>query len=310
MEVKSKKVVDNEVVSDPKNKSKIYFFVIAIAALLLTNVYFYVKYKSSGEKLYTVALQKENLQIEIDRIEAELDNINNQGGEEVPIDILKAEQSARATIASLRNDLENTNISDVQIQKAREQVQLLKSRVSTLKSESNELKIQNQILKRQNEELSSSVEQKSEQVRALRSDNDNLNRKVTVASSIKVSNIIVNGVERNRKGVFEIETRAKKVDNLQIKFTIADNPLAKEGEKVVYVRVVAPQGNLIAKSSDVFYSNGNKLQYTFKETIQFSNNGQEYEFLWADSERFKKGAYTILLYADNAIMGRSSVVLK
>lgn len=310
MEVKSKKVVNNEVVSEPKNKSKIYFFVIAIVALLFTNIYFYVKYKSSGEKLYTVALQKENLQIEIDRIEAELDNINNQGGEDIPIDILKAEQSVRAAIAGLRSDLENANISDSQIQMVSEQVQKLKSSVSTLKSESNELKIQNQILKRQNDELSSSVEQKSEQVRVLKSDNDNLNRKVNVASSVKVSSITVNGVEKNRKGVFEIESRAKRVDHLQVNFTIADNPLAKEGAKLVYVRVIDPQGNLIAKSSDVFYSNGNKLQFTFKESIQFSNNGQKYEFVWADSERFKKGAYKVLLYADNAIMGRSSVVLK
>ena len=58
-----------------RNNSKVYFFIIAIAALLATNIYFYVKYRSSGEKLYTMAIQKQDLQIEIDRIEAELDNL-------------------------------------------------------------------------------------------------------------------------------------------------------------------------------------------------------------------------------------------
>ena len=47
-----------------------------------------------------------------------------------------------------------------------------------------------------------------------------------------------------------------------------------------------------------------------EQNINFTNNGEEYQLLWSDNHKFKKGAYTVLLYADNAIMGRSSVVLK
>ena len=77
----------------------------------------------------------------------------------------------------------------------------------------------------------------------------------------------------------------------------------------MFVRVIDPAGSLFGDASNIFYVHGEKLQYTFKEDINFTNNGEEYQFLWA-LDKFKKGAYTILLYNDNTIMGRASVVLK
>ncbi|MBD1428295.1 MULTISPECIES: hypothetical protein [Sphingobacterium] len=300
---------DNEIKSN-KDKSKIYFFIVAIIALLATNVYFYVKYKSSGEKLYTLTLQKEKLQIEIDRIEAELDNIDRQNIQGLPQEVIDQQLKARQLIADLRRALEENNVSDSQIQLANSQLESLKSNVSKLLTEVDDLKLQNEILKKENVELQGTVKETTNKVQKLANDNSVLSEKVLIASSLKVSNIVINGVEQKKNGTLEIENRAKKADKLQIKFTIVDNPLAKKGRKEVFARVIDPQGNLIAASNDVFYVHGDKLQYTFKEHINFTNNGEEYTFLWNDQTKLKKGAYTVLLYADNAIMGRSSVVLK
>lgn len=310
MEVKSTEThqVNN---NERKDKSKVYFFVIAITALLLTNVYFYVKFKSSGEKLYTVALQKEELQREIDRAEAELDNMKNMNSEDFPVELLQDEKEARRSITDLRLQLDNVNITDIQIQEAKRLIQRLKTRVTVIKEESSELRLQNEMLRKENISLNSKVEEKSSEVKELQADNSDLHKKVVSASSIKVSNILINGVELNRKNIYEVETKAKRVDKLQVKFSIADNPLAQGGPKDIFVRVIDPQGNLIGEGSNVFYiQGGNKLQYTFKENINFTNKGEEYEFLWSDGNKFKKGAYTVLLYSDSAIMGRSSVVFK
>ena len=293
--------------------SKIYFFIIAIAALLLTNVYFYVKYKSSGEKLYTVALQKEKLQREIDRIEAELDNIQNIR-EFAAVDseeIIESEQRTRVMIADLRANLEENDLSETQLIALEQEIFKLKGNVTAMKSNIEELKLQNEILRQQNQQLANSVSNKASQVQSLEASNKDLQQKVGVASSIKVSNIQINGIEIKRRGNKEIETRAKRTDELQIQFTIADNPLAPVGQRDVFVRIVDPNGNLIADRNNTFSVNNDELQYTFRESINFTNHGEEYEILWNnDGKGFKKGAYTVLLYADNAIMGRSSIVLK
>jgi len=293
-----------------RDNSKIYFFVIAIAALLATNIYFFVKYKSSGEKLYTVTLQKENLQIEIDRIEAELDNIKSEGISNTEA-LVSAELSARQKIEDLRKGLEKNEITGSQIEEAKLAVSQLKDQVSKMKDDVTALKIKNQLLAETNTQLNQKAKENEAKSNSLEAERNKLSDKIAKASSIKVSNVHIVGIEEKRNGSLENENKAKRIDKLQINFTIADNPLAAMGKKNVYVRVINPKGNLIANSEDIFLVHGEKLQYSFKETIDFNNNGQEYQFMWSNTDqKFQKGAYTVLLYADDAIMGRSSVVLK
>ncbi|SRR5690606_33151959 len=292
-----------------KSNSKIYFFIIAIAALLATNVYFYVKFKSSGEKLYTMAIQKQDLQIEIDRIEAELDNLVAQKVAGVDSTMQASEIRARESISSLRTKLENQTISEEDMQVATREVARLKGDVSTLRLALNELKIRNEILQRENQTLTRQVSTTDKKVTALSQENTELKGKVNVASALKVSNIQVNGISISKKGKIETESRSRRIDQLQILFSVADNVLTPKGNKEVFVRVIDPSGNLFGDANNMFYVHGEKLQYTFKETISFTNNGEEYQFLWSQ-DKFKKGAYTVLLYNDNAIMGRASVVLR
>src|SRR5690606_22433687 len=83
-----------------RDSTKIYFFVVAIAALLATNVYFYVKYKSTDDKVYELTEEKVSMEAEIDRIEAELDRLTDANIE--PNAVLKsAQDSARSPVAAL-----------------------------------------------------------------------------------------------------------------------------------------------------------------------------------------------------------------
>jgi len=292
-----------------KDNSKIYFFIIAIVALLATNVYFYIKYKSSGEKLYTLAIQKQDLQIEIDRIEAELDNLSALKGSTVDADLEGSELKARQMIDELRQKLDGQGISNEDLFDAKREVARLKGDVSTLRTTLSDLKAKNEDLLKENANLAEKVDVTDKKVSSLSEENSSLKHKVSAASALKVSNIQVNGVSISKKEKIETETRARRVDKLQVLFSIADNTLAQKGAKEIYVRVIDPAGNLYGDANNIFYVHGEKLQYTFKEAIQFSNNGEEYQLLW-ETDKFKKGAYTMLLYSDNAIMGRASVVLK
>lgn len=288
----------------------IYFFIIAIAALVATNVYFYIKFRSSGEKLYTVTLQRENLQTDIDRIEAELDNSNSQGVEYTN-ELEASESEARMVINNLRQDLSKNDLTEEDLLSVRQEVGSLKSRVSQFRDEVVGLRVKSEILAQENSVLLDELNESAREVRSLRNTQSVLTSKMSKASSIKVSNVIINGVSAKKDGTYVTSSRAKRVDQLQINFTVADNPIAEIGKKEVFVRIINPSGNLIADTEDLFYVHGEKLQYTFKEAISFTNNGEEYQLHWSDDEDgFKKGAYTVLLYADNSIMGRASVVLK
>lgn len=292
-----------------KDRSKLYFFVIALVALLATNLYFYVKYRSSGEKLYTISLQKENVQIELDRLEAELDNlfVGDVGESE---EMIEMESKARQTIAGIRSTLEHSTISEDELDSAKEELAKVREDVTVLKNDVTELRVKNELLQKENERLNHEIRQSQDEIEGLSTEKEELESQVNIASQLKVSTLHLSGIKLNKKGEKSQSNRSKKVDKLEINFSLADNSISPKGEKEIFMRVVDPKGNLIADPKKVFYVHGEKLQYTQKENINFTNNGEEYTLHWEDPSGFRKGAYTILLYSDNAIMGRSSVVLR
>jgi len=308
-------MMNSEVVSSKqeeekkKDSSKIYFFIIAIAALLATNIYFYVKFKTNGEKVYALTVEKENLQVQIDRIEAELDKIDVENVQLTPEMTLQKEDS-RAEIAILRKRLENQSITAREIDDAQQKINRLKKQVDSYRINVQRLIQENQILSKQNSNLSESVVEKEKQITSLVNSNSELKEKVATASALKVSSISINGLAVKRNGKESVEERAKRVDKLKVNFTIADNALAKTGERDIFVRIIDPQGNLVVQGDNIFFVHGEKLQYTFKHNIMFTNKGEEYIVYWAAENGFSKGAYTVLLYEDNAIMGRSTIVLR
>ena len=79
----------------------------------------------------------------------------------------------------------------------------------------------------------------------------------------------------------------------------------------IYARVIDPTGNLITGSdSGPFNADGQDLQFTYKTSIDFKDDGSGYTIDWINPVAFQKGTYTVLLYADGYTMGKTSFLLK
>src|SRR3546814_18172576 len=77
----------------------------ALPILLATNVYFYVKYKSTDDKVYELTEEKVSMEAEIDSIEAELDRLIDDNVK-LSAALKSAQDSVRSTIATLRRSEE------------------------------------------------------------------------------------------------------------------------------------------------------------------------------------------------------------
>jgi len=292
-----------------RDSTKIYFFVVAIAALLATNIYFYIKYKNTGEKVYELTEEKVNMQAEIDRIEAELDRLTD-ANLELTASLKAAQDSVRATIAELRVQLAQNNLTREQLASAQQEIGQLKLQVSKYLAEVKDLQRRNAELITERDELKREITVSSDRLAEMEEENTNLTDKVKLASALKVSGMSIVGVRERNNNRESVETRARRVGKLKIDFTVADNPLAETGSHDIYIRVIDPNGNLRTVDNGLFEVGGNQMQYTDKTAIDFANDGASYTLEWRDPKGFQKGTYTILLYADNAVMGQSSVVLK
>ncbi len=303
-------ISDEPRIEKPKTSSKIYFFIIAIAALLATNIYYAVRYKSVGNQAEVLSSQKNQLEFEVDRIQSELDKITKENIE-IASKFKKEYDAALLLIEDLRATInESPAINQSDLLKTQQKIRELRSLVDTYSNDLKEVQKKNQQLTDEKNKLQISVSTANKQVDSLENEKHDLEGKIKLASNLKISVMSINAIRVRSGNRTNTESKAQRVDKLQIDFTLADNTLANEGAHNIYLRITEPSGNLITNGS-VFNVNNEEIQYTYMKPILFKNDGKQYTIEWQPVDyKFKKGLYTIILYTNESTMGRSTINLK
>jgi len=300
-----------------KNSNVIYFLIVVILALLGTDVYLYMKKNNSDEKIVYQNDEKTRLQTELDSLEAQVEQVN-AGKTRMSAEMEAKNDSLQTKIKVLRGELAKGKLTTAELSKAQEDVKQLRYFVTKYNADIDELKKQNADLTTERDTLKTNLTAVSakattltQQTTTLQKQNQDLNTKVQIASALKVgvANVIAYKIKNSGKEVDV--SRASPAKKIKINFTIASNSVAEKGSHDVFVRVIDPTGNLItASNAGTFSSDGQDLQYTYRTSIDFKDDGSGYTIDWVNPSAFQKGVYTVLLYADGYTMGKTSLTLK
>ncbi|TZF85908.1 hypothetical protein FW774_02230 (plasmid) [Pedobacter sp. BS3] len=293
-----------------KDSNKIYFLIIVILALLVTNGYLFFKDKKANDRIVTLSDEKSKMETEIDKIEAELDKANTTNVQ-LSEDMKKQQEEAREKIAQLREALKKNQLTQGQLARAQEDVKQLRYFVTKYTADIEELQRQNASLRNERDHLQTKVDSVTDRATELTKQNESLNSKVKAAAALKIGTISITPLKVKSSGKETDVTRASTAKKLRITFNIADNPIADKGMHDIFIRIVDPSGNLIIPSnSGMFNVDGEDLQYTYKTAIEFTNEGNVYNIDWTNPNAFQKGTYTVLMYADGYTMGKGSIALR
>ena len=293
-----------------RDSNKIYFLIVVIVALLGTNAYLFFRDKKANERIVTITDEKSRMEVEIDKIEAELDKATT-ANVQLTANMQEEQDLARQKISELREQLQKGQLTQGQLAKAQEEVKRLKYFVNKYTADIDVLKRENKALSVERDSLKTTVGNVTAKATELEQKNTELSSKVQVASALKVANIAVTSLKVKNSGKETDVNRANSAKKLRVSFTAADNPIAAKGMHDVYMRIIDPSGNLIVSdNSSLFASDGEELQYTYKTAIEFANDGKVYNIDWTNPSSFQKGNYTVVLYADGYTMGKSSITLK
>jgi multidrug efflux pump subunit AcrA (membrane-fusion protein) len=293
-----------------RDSNKIYFLIAVIIALLGTNTYLFLKDKKNTKNIVSISDEKTRMEIEIDKIEAELDNatsITIQLSEEKRIE----QENARKQIDQLRAALSEGQLSQAQLKNAQEEIKKLKIIVSKYSAEIEELKRQNANLSFERDELKTTVDSINYKASNLEKKNEELISKVRIAEYLKIANVSIASLAIKNNGKENLVNRASITDKFKINFNIVNNTLSPKGMYNIYLRIIDPSGNLIIPNNNGTFSlEDEELQYTYKTAIEFLNDGKSYIIDWVNKGNFQKGNYTILLYSDGYSIGKGSINLK
>ena len=172
------------------------------------------------------------------------------------------------------------------------QIDSLNSRNKILVAENTEIKQQMKQVRNVNTELSKVKEE--------------LSGKVELASVIQAKDVVAAPLNKKRKET----SRISLLDKIRVCFTLRENPIAKAGEKEVFMRLLRPDSLVITTSPDnLFEYKRSKIIYSANRTVDYINQDIEMCIYMDNTGDFIVGTYSVELYLEDNIIGKTTFML-
>jgi archaellum component FlaF (FlaF/FlaG flagellin family) len=199
------------------------------------------------------------------------------------------------------------NASNVQlIKKYKSELTTMREIMKSYIVQIDSLNTRNKMLIAENTEIRQQMTQVQDANVELSKVKEELNSKVEIASVIQAKDIIAAALNKKRKETSKLNL----LDKLRICFTLRENPIATAGPKEVFMRVIRPDSLIITSSPDnLFEYNGEKLIYSANRTADYLNQDIEMCIFLDNTGDFIAGNYSVELYLENNIIGRTNFML-
>lgn len=147
-----------------------------------------------------------------------------------------------------------------------------------LKREMDNLVAENNLLKEQNVALTSSLDSTNIVLTSAKVFNDtlvaqngNLAKTVEKASKLSVLNLNVVAVREKGSGKQIATDKASRADILNVNFMIAENQVAKSGDRTYYVQIIDSKSNVLGDKETIAVGDTQTLTYSFETVVAFKN---------------------------------------
>ena len=280
---------------------------IIILALLLvgTLIYSFKMYQDSE----ATALLLENEKIEV------LKNLENMTSlySEANADNEVANEKlieAQTRLDSLMKELKTSKLTVSALLKYKRKYFEMESEMEVLLEENATLKFQNTLLETS---LDSTQVQLSTQVASntkLEAQNQRLSESVEAAKKLTVERLNAYGVIQRRSGKLVPTTRASRVDNLRICYSVPSNVFTSSGDKNYLVQVIDPNLNVIGSNTPVQFEE-TILKYSYVSAFTYDNELLDVcDFVSAEEGDYEKGVYTVNVFDQQTLVASSTFTLK
>ena len=213
--------------------------------------------------------------------------------------------SKDSVINAYSNEIKNLLRSEADLNKARVKIKRLREISKRYVNALDSLFILNESLQLENDSVKKANRFISNKNRDLVRTNKNLSQKVSTASVLKLEDISVEGLYYRASGREVTTSRANKIQNFKICYTILENQIADKGEKQIYVRILDPEGSVLNVSNMVqeLELSDTTIQYTTKYIVDYQNIAMNDCQLWTRGNVLSSGTFTFEFLIDETLVG-------
>jgi uncharacterized membrane protein YccC len=204
---------------------------------------------------------------------------------------------ARMKVEGLLKELNAEKRSNTQ---NRQRIKQLEAEISTLKGivkhyleEIKRLGEENEGLKQEIAQVNEKNQQLASQVTTATKSNEELTQTVKLAKKLNITGVSLHAY--NKKG--KTEKNITKARQLGVSFTVSPNNTAAPGMKEFAVRILSPEGTLLAGGGS-FSFDGTTLAATAKRSVEYANDEVAVSVYWDVNTTLTPGDYTVEVFCD------------
>jgi myosin heavy subunit len=289
------------------NHSKLKAIIGILAVLLIGSLIYIFKLTSDAKTLETtvttVKSEKESVLKDLSDLKATYDAAIAENTS--MSDELIAE---RDKVVKLMEELKSAKGDNASLQKYKTQYKALEQKMQNLMQEVAVLKTQNQTLTTNLDSTKVVLEDSKKYNQVLVGQNEELAKTVEKGQKLTVTNLKT-GTYKLRSSGKQIQTdKASRTDLLQVSFTIAENKIAKSGDKTYYVQVIDSKNNVLGNKETVSFGD-TSLTYSFTTTVQYENKTVDVKEQLKGKD-FAKGTYFVNVFDKDELVSKSSFTLR
>lgn len=289
------------------NKFSLLIVAVIVLVLLIAGAGYYIyQQKQEMESLVQAYdLDKEALADEFNDLSLQYEGYKFSVGNDSLVALLSTEQAKVQRLMEELRTVKATNSKE--ITRLKKELSTLRSIMRNYVQQIDSLGRENEQLKVEKKEVVKKYQQATSTAASLKKDKEKLTERVTLASRLDASDISVTPV--NSRG--KLAKRINKMEQFVVNFKIAKNITAPVGEKMIYVRIMKPDDDILVKSrADVFAFEGKEITYSMKKMIEYEGEDVAVTLYWNIEEFLSPGIYRADIFADGNLIGRKSFTLE
>ncbi|MCC8147152.1 MAG: hypothetical protein LIO93_12135 [Bacteroidales bacterium] len=283
-----------------KDKKTLVIILISVLVLIIAGAIFYIiRQKNQFNDLIVQSeLFKEELEDEYNELSIQYEGYKLQINNDSLVAQLETEQ---LKVQRLQEELRTVKATDAKrINELKKELETLRTIMRGYVVQIDSLNRLNKQLEEENKQVTAKYQQATQTVSQLSQEKKQLTQTVQIASKLDASNIVVQGITNKNKTTDKI----KKMDQIEVQFTINKNITAEPGEKTIYIRIQKPDDDVLIKSpGDLFTFENKQINYSAKRSIEYTGEEIRLSVYWKIEEFLLPGTYRVDIFADGNRIG-------
>ena len=217
-------------------------------------------------------------------------------------------RAERDKVVKLMSELKKSKGDVASLSKYKQQYNNLEQKMRNLMAEVEVLKKENQTLTTNLDSTKVILEDSKKYNQVLVGQNEELAKTVEKGSKLAITNLKTGAYKLRSSGKQIATEKASRTDMLKINFTIAENKIAKSGDKVYYVQVIDGKNNVLGDKATISFGDTN-LTYSFTTTVKYENKTVDVSEQ-LKGKGFAKGTYFVNVFDKGELVSKTSFSLR